>query len=91
MSIRTYRVTVRSAEGVSREIRVASPTDVQAGDAARPLMSEDEAILAIEETFDDRGLVEAGPPLSQAAELAPVTPGVAAAPESGDGAPDRRF
>ena len=91
MSIRTYRVTVRSAGGVSREIRVASPTDVQAGDAARPLMSEDEAILGIEETIEDIGSVEAGPPLSQAAELAPVTPGAAAAPEPGDRAPDRRF
>lgn len=59
-----------------------SETDVQAGDAAAPLMSEGDAILSIMEIPDDGTvLVDAPPPKSQAAELAPVSPGAAAAPE----------
>jgi hypothetical protein len=45
-------------------------------------MTADEAILSIEEIEDDGTVVVDGPPAkSQAAELAPVTPGAAAAPE----------
>jgi len=59
-----------------------SDTDVQAGDAAAPLMTPGEAILSIEEVEDDGTLtVDAPAPRSQAAELAPVTPGAAATPE----------
>jgi hypothetical protein len=81
MTMKTYRVTLGVPGGESREVTVVSPTDVQAGDAARPLMAEGEAILSI-----GKGVtagpdpVDAGPPVSQAAELAPVTPGAAAAP-----------
>lgn len=82
MSLKTYSVTLGSAGGATRDVTVASPTDVQAGDAARPLMTEGESILEIRETHTDAP-VDAGPPLSQAAELAPVTPGVAAAPQPG--------
>ena len=56
-----------------------SETDVQAGDAAAPLMASGEAILSIEEIEDDGTVVVDGSPSkSQAAELAPVTPGSAA-------------
>ena len=82
MSLKTYSVTLEAAGGATRTVRVASPTDVQAGDAARPLMAQDESILEIVETDADAP-VDAGPPLSQAAELAPVTPGLAAAPQPG--------
>jgi hypothetical protein len=81
MTMKTYprdprRPRWREPRGHSR-----LATDVQAGDAARPLMAEGEAILSI-----GKGVtagpdpVDAGPPVSQAAELAPVTPGAAAAP-----------
>ena len=80
MSLKTYAVTLGSPGGETRAVRVTSPTDVQAGDAARPLMSQGESILEIRQT-DAEAPVDAGPPLSQAAELAPVTPGFAAAPE----------
>ena len=83
MSMRTYAVTVGIDGGATRDVRVVSPTDVQAGDAARSLMSQDESILAITEVEDDDLGADAGPPKSQAAELAPVTPGEAAAPEPG--------
>ena len=68
-------------DGQTREIRVPSPTGVQAGDAAASLAHPGEAIQSIEEVEDD-GLQHADgpPPKSQAAELAPVTPGAAAAP-----------
>jgi hypothetical protein len=81
MSLKTYSVTLGSAGGATREVQVVSPTDVQAGDAARPLMSEGESILEIRETLDDPRTIDAGPPVSQAAELASVTPGAAAAPD----------
>ena len=44
-------------------------------------MSPGESILKIKEIHDVAEPIEAGPPLSQAAELAPVTPGFAAAPD----------
>jgi hypothetical protein len=73
-----YKVTLVS-DGSSREIRVASPTAVQAGDAAAPLMRRGESIASIMQVEDD-GLHQADglPPKTQAEELAPVTPGVAA-------------
>lgn len=83
MSLKTYAVTVGAPGGPSRVITVASPTDVQAGDAARPLMSETESILKIAVEHGDSAAPDAGPPRSQAAELAPVTPGVAAVTEPG--------
>ena len=83
MSLRAYAVTVGIEGGPTRDVRVVSPTDGQAGDAARPLMAQDESIVAITEVEDDAVPADAGPPTSQAAELAPVTPGEAAAPEPG--------
>jgi hypothetical protein len=79
--MRFYNVTLER-DGERRQVRVSSPTDVQAADAARPLMKPGEAVGMIEEVEDD-GLQQsdAGPPKSQAAEFAPVTPGAAAAPE----------
>ena len=82
MSLRAYTVTVGGA-GETRELLVPSPTDVQAADAAAPLMREGESILSIAQTSDDSQPLDGPPPKSQAAELAPVTPGVAAAPEPG--------
>ena len=81
MTMKTYAVTLGSPGGASREVRVPAPTDVQAGDAARPLAQETESILEIREIHSDDGVpLDAVPPKSQAAELAPVTPGAAAAP-----------
>jgi hypothetical protein len=79
MTMRFYDVKLESEEG-GRTVRVSSPTGVQAGDAAAPLMKQGDRILSIEEVEDD-GLqrADAPPPLSQAEELADVTPGAAAA------------
>lgn len=63
--MRTYRVTVGVEGGPSRVIKVPSKTDVQAGDAAVPLMSEGEAILSIEETDDPYQEVDGLPPGTQ--------------------------
>jgi hypothetical protein len=81
--MRFFKVVIVSG-GATREVRVPSPTGVQAADAAAPLMKPGEAIQSIEEIEDD-GLQTADglPPKSQAAELAPVTPGAAAAPTPG--------
>lgn len=75
-----YEVLVCSDSGPQRKLRVASPTDVQAADAAAPLMRPHESILSMREIPDD-GLQRADgpPPKTQAEELAPVTPGMAAA------------
>ena len=82
MTMRFYNVAL-GRDGERREVRVPSPTDVQAGDAAASLMRPGESILSITEAVDD-GLQQADalPPKSQAAELAPVTPGAAAAPDA---------
>lgn len=80
MTMKTYSVTLGSAAGATRDVAVQSLTDVQAGDAASALANEGEAILAIKE-IDSSPPPDAGPPRSQAAELAPVTSGAAAAPE----------
>ena len=63
----------------SRFVRVPSPTDVQAADAAVKLARPGEVMGEITHVQDD-GLQQADgvPPLSQAEEMAPVTPGVAA-------------
>jgi hypothetical protein len=80
MSLRLYRVALGRDGASARNVHVMSETDVQAGDAAAPLMTPDEAILSITEIEDDGTvLVDAPPPKTQAAELAPVTPGAAAA------------
>ncbi|WGM31540.1 hypothetical protein [Brevundimonas sp. NIBR11] len=78
--MRFFKV-VLAHEGQTREVRVPSLTGVQAGDAAASLARPGEAIQSIEEVEDD-GLqqVDGPPPKSQAAELASVTPGAAAAP-----------
>jgi len=71
------RSTVKGAN--SRSVNVMSETDVQAGDAAAPLMRPGESIFAIEEQQDDGSAVVDGPPAkTQAEELASVTPGAAA-------------
>jgi hypothetical protein len=77
--MRFYEVVVGSDSGPQRRLRVTSPTDTQAADAAAPLMRAHEAILSIRETPDD-GLQQADspPPKTQAEELAPDTPGMAA-------------
>ncbi|WP_426039818.1 hypothetical protein [Brevundimonas sp. DC300-4] len=81
MTMRFYTVTLER-NGERRDVRVPSPTDVQAADAAAPLMKAGESIISITEVEDD-GLQQADalPPKSQAAEFAPVTPGAAAAPD----------
>ncbi len=79
MSQKTYEVTLQTDAGDTRTVTVPSPTGVQAGDAARPLMAEGEAILAITELPEgDTRDLDGGSPKTQAEELAPVTPGAAA-------------
>ena len=51
--MRIYRVTVGVEGGETRVLKVPSKTDVQAADAATPLMSEGESILSVHETDDD--------------------------------------
>lgn len=63
--MRIYRVTVGVEGGPSRVVKVPSKTDVQAGDAAVPLMSEGESILSIEETDDPYQEVDGLPPGTQ--------------------------
>jgi len=65
--MRIYRVTVGHEGGESRVLKVPSKTDVQAADAATPLMSEGESILSIHETDDDYQEVSEGarPPGTQ--------------------------
>lgn len=78
MSVRTYDVRLGGESG-ERTVRVAAEIGVQAGDAAVSLMQPGERILSISEVKDaDPSVVEAGPPLSQAAEFADVTEGAAA-------------
>lgn len=74
-----YEILIADAQGAERSLRVASPTDVQAADAAAPLMKRGESILSIHVASDD-GLQRADgpPPKTQAEELAPKTPGMAA-------------
>jgi hypothetical protein len=77
VTMKFYDIILRGA-GQDRRVRVPSPTDAQAADAASPLMRDGETIVSIEQVPDD-GLqpTDAPPPKSQADELAPVTPGAA--------------
>lgn len=77
MSVRFYRIIIHGQTG-DREVRVASPTGVQALDAAAPLLRAGETIGPVTEVDDD-GLqqADAPPPKSQAEELADITPGMA--------------
>jgi hypothetical protein len=50
--MRIYEVTVGAEDGGKRVLKVPSKTDVQAGDAAVPLMHPGESILAVRETDD---------------------------------------
>lgn len=59
--MRIYRVTVGRQGGDRRVLKVPSKTDVQAADAAAPMMFEGEAILSIEETDDPPQEVDAPP------------------------------
>jgi hypothetical protein len=59
--MRIYRVTVGVEGGETRVLKVPSKTDVQAGDAAVPLMSPGESILSIAETDDPYQEVDAPP------------------------------
>ncbi|HZW16340.1 MAG TPA: hypothetical protein VFF66_08810 [Brevundimonas sp.] len=59
--MRIYRVTVGREGGETRVLKVPSKTDVQAGDAAAPLMGEGETVLSIEETDDPYQEVDAPP------------------------------
>ena len=77
--MRFYEVTLGSDRDGERRLKVASPTDVQAGDAAAGLMRTGESILSIREVIDDGFQnTDAGPPRTQAEEMAPATPGMAA-------------
>ncbi len=83
--MRCFKVTL-VATGETRDVRVPSPTGVQAGDAAASLMRTGEAVQSIEEVADDDlQQADTSPPKSQAAELAGVPPGAAAAPAHGGG------
>lgn len=61
MSMRIYRVSIGDENGPSREVKVPSRTDVQAGDAAASLLKPGETILAIIETDDPYQDVDALP------------------------------
>ncbi|WP_235560378.1 hypothetical protein [Brevundimonas sp. Leaf363] len=78
MTMKLFRIVVHGPGG-DRTIRVPSPTEVQAGDAAAPLMAEGDAIVSVEEELDASQVADAAPPKTQAEELTPVTPGAAAA------------
>lgn len=85
MSLRLYEVALAREGTHTRTVHVTSETDVQAGDAAAPLMGEGDAIVSIREIFDDGAAqVDAPPPRSQAAEFAQATPGTAASPDRAD-------
>lgn len=61
MSMKIYRVSIGDEGGPSREVKVPSKTDVQAGDAAAGLLAPGEAILSIVETEDAYQEVDAPP------------------------------
>jgi hypothetical protein len=70
--MRIYDVTVGGEGRDSRVLRVPSKTDVQAGDAAVPLMSPGEAILSIREVEDSLQQVDGPPPGTQTHPDQPV-------------------
>ncbi|WP_299174452.1 hypothetical protein [uncultured Brevundimonas sp.] len=59
--MRIYRVSIGDENGPSREVKVPSKTDVQAGDAAAPLLKQGETILGIIETDDPYQETDAPP------------------------------
>lgn len=61
MSMRLYRVSIGDESGARREVKVPSKTDVQAADAAAPLLKSGEAILGVVETDDPYQAVDAPP------------------------------
>lgn len=61
MSMKIYRISIGDAHGPSREVKVPSKTDVQAGDAAASLLEPGETILSIVETEDAYQAVDAPP------------------------------
>lgn len=61
MSMKIYRVSIGAEGGSSREVKVPSKTDVQAGDAAAALLGPGETILGIVETEDAYQDVDAPP------------------------------
>lgn len=78
MKMKFYDVVIRGS-GLDRSLRVPSPTDAQAIDAAAPALEAGESVLSVTEVEDD-GLqaADALPPISQAEALASSTPGAAA-------------
>lgn len=76
MTMRFYDVDLER-DGALRTVRVASPTDVQASDAAATLMKSGEGIVSVREVQDDGFQTDASPPLTQAQEVADLTPGAA--------------
>jgi hypothetical protein len=58
MSMRIHRVTIGGGNA-QREVKVPSKTDIQAGDAAAPLLRPGETILSIIETDDPYQKVDA--------------------------------
>ena len=78
MTMKFYQIDLEQG-GVTRTVRVPSKTDVQAADAAAPLMKAGERIIAIRQVVDD-GLQKADAlaPVSQAESFAEITPGEAA-------------
>lgn len=61
MSMRIYRVAIGDESGTSREVKVPSKTDVQAADAAAPLLKPGETILGVVETDDPYQEADAPP------------------------------
>lgn len=60
MSMKIYRVTIGDGNA-QREVKVPSKTDIQAGDAAAPLLRPGETILSIIETDDPYQKMDAPP------------------------------
>lgn len=78
MTMKFYDVTL-IRDGETRVVRVPSPTDVQAADAAVTLARPGEVMGQIIEIQDDGTQRADGlPPKTQAEEMAPITPGAAA-------------
>jgi len=62
MTMKIYRVTIGDEGGPSREVQVPSKTDVQAIDAAMPLLQPGESVLGVVETDEDPyQRIDAGP------------------------------
>lgn len=57
-----YEIVVADGHGAERRLRVPSPTDAQAADAAAPLLNSGDSILSIRETPDDGLQRTDGPP-----------------------------